>query len=308
MQKFSLSLGFIVFVSLSNWGEATPYPGSMTAIGDSTSTATLAQYKRSQAMNPFTHANILYDFLRLAFTRNKQSLSDWKYSWSTGLGSRKVESHAGRLKKLNRSISVSNFAEPGANVENVWKTQLPKLRAWSQEAYKKSYPDYLTLMVGANDICADSLEKSTSVKNYVSTYSKILNEILASSKSSRVLVSALPPYEDLIDSASAGLISFPGLNKCGGFWKVAPLCKSITHGGPGNKTRVAARVKEMNKALRQLVTSLRKRYGDRLRFAENVSQRHIHQDDLSIDCFHPNAAAQNDLAEITWSHTWWAGD
>lgn len=279
----------------------------MSAIGDSTSTATLAQYKRSQAMNPLLHVSTIYEFLKFALSGgNKFSLSDWRLSWTTGLGSKKVTSHAARLRQLNPNLSISNFAEPGANIQQVWSSEVPKLKQWSRQALGKNYPDYITLMVGANDICADSLEEATPVKSYILTYKKILNEILGSSPTTKILAIPLPPFQDLKSAGSAFLLAFPGMNSCNGFWKMAPLCKSITHGDDTNTQRVAERVNETNRELYKAIITLRSRYGDRVRLATQVAQRRIKKSDLSIDCFHPNANAQNELAQVSWASTWWA--
>jgi len=283
-----------------------PIPQSMSALGDSTSTATLAQYKRSQAMNPIHNARMIYDTLRFAFSGgDKFKFSDWSLSWTTGMGSKKVNSHANRLKKLNPNIAVSNFAEPSARIDRVLNTQLPRLKMWSRETFKQDYPDYLTLMVGANDLCANSLAESTPVKTYAANYKKILTEILSASPKTRVLVNYLPPLQDLTNSKDAFLWAFPGINSCNGFWRIAPLCKSITHGDENNIHAVALRVQQMNQAIASTVNTLRKSYGDRVRIGKKVAERRIHQSDLSIDCFHPNAQAQNDIAELSWASTWW---
>lgn len=307
MQYFPKLVLVFAFLNLSLlYAHPAPVPQSMSALGDSTSTATLAQYKRSHAMNPIHNARMIYDSLRFAFTGgNKFMFSDWSLSWTTGMGSKKVKSHAQRLKKLNSKLSVSNFAEPSARIDRVLSTQLPRLKAWSREAHKQNYPDYVTLMVGANDVCADSLVESTPVKKYTQNLKSILTEVLSSSPKTRVLVNYLPPLQDLTYSKDAFLWAFPGVNSCNAFWKVAPLCKSITHGDENNTLAVAARVQQMNQAISKTVNTLRKSYGDRVRVAHKVAQRRIHKRDLSIDCFHPNAEAQNDLAEISWASTWW---
>lgn len=278
----------------------------MSALGDSTSTGTLAQYKRSLAMSPVAHVMALYDLLKFALSGgNKQKLSDWKLSWTTGIGSKKVLSHAARLKKLNPNIAVTNFAEPSARVDRVLKVQVPQLKAWSLATYGQAFPDYLTLMVGANDVCADDLSQSTSTQTFIRTYKNILVEILNSSKNTKVLVSALPPLSDLQYSKDAGLFAFPGVNNCANFWKVAPLCKSITHGDEANFKKVEQKVNSINYELKKMITSLRSTYGDRTRFATALAKRSIKKEDLSIDCFHPNAQAQADIASITWPSSWW---
>lgn len=300
-------LVFLLFVNVGVARETqAPLPRHMSALGDSTSTGTLAQYKRSLAMSPVAHVMAFYDLLRFVLSgANKQALSDWKLSWTTGLGSKKVLSHAGRLKRLNPAIQVTNFAEPSARVERVRTVQLPQLKAWSLETYKQAYPDYLTVMVGANDLCADNLELATPIKNFLKSYQSILTEVLSSSPRSKVLVSALPPLSQLTNSGEAGLFAFPGVNNCRNFWKVAPLCKSITHGSADNTKKVAQKVAAINIGLKGIAAKLRKQYGDRVRFAEGLAFRDIKKEDLSIDCFHPNANAQADIANVTWPASWW---
>ncbi len=279
----------------------------MSALGDSTSTATLAQYHRSRAMHPLTHLQALPEFIRFGLRGgNKFSLSDWKLSWTTGIGSAKVWSHAARLKNINPKLSISNFAEPGANVESVRTQQLPKLNAWSQMNFKRNYPDYVTLLVGANDICADSLEDATPVKSYLNSYGKILNEILKQAPTTRILVVALAPYDQLRNSDDAFLAAFPKMQSCADFWQMAPLCKSITHGNDSNTHKVKIRVNTLNAGLRNLVNTLQKKFGDRVRFADKIAKRSIQPQDLSIDCFHPNDIGQKDIAEFSWRSTWWA--
>ena len=305
-----MSLRLVLLFSI--WCLALPcvasvsIPHSMSALGDSTTTGTLAQYHLKSVRNPIVHIQAILEFIRFGITgANKFSLSDWNLSWSTGIGSKKVLSHAARIKKLNPSLSISNFAVPGANVENVWKVQIPQLKQWSQISLKKNYPDYVTLFVGANDICADSLEESTSSSKFVETYEKILLELLKSSQTTRVLVLSLPPYEDLTRSSQTRYIGYP-LSKCSSFWNIAPVCKSITHGDEKNTLKVGQKINSINYKLQSLVNRLNRRFKDRVRIANKIAERHIEPKDLSLDCFHPNDTAQNDISELSWSSTWWA--
>lgn len=281
----------------------------MAAIGDSVSSGTLAQYHRSRAPNPLVHAQLLLEFIRFGFRGgDKLSLSDRAYSWTTGLGSRKVLSHAGRLRQLNPSLKVANFAEPGAKIAAVWTSQLPQLKAATQRSLGQNYPDYVTLLVGANDVCGETLAHLTPAQAYLRSYRKILQEILRESPESKVLAVALPPYVDIRNSADALLFGLPGLSRCQSIWKLAPLCPNITSEDPRAQWGTKKHIQQLNRGIQGLVSELRQQYGDRVRFAEKTAKRRITPQDLSIDCFHPNDAAQNDLASLSWQSTWWARD
>ena len=56
----------------------------------------------------------------------------------------------------------------------------------------------------------------------------------------------------------------------------------------------------------QKQSELNQKWGqDSIRFASEIYDYNFSDNDISLDCFHPNKAGQQILSDITWEKSWW---
>jgi lysophospholipase L1-like esterase len=288
---------------------AEELPRSIGALGDSMTAGALANYRRAEANLPWNQVGVILQVLNYGLTRKMAAVEARRMSWSTGWrGERPVMSHAARLRYLSALEGVSfeayNASLSGAESDDVRSEQLQELSQWSRTQLKQEYPDYVTLLVGANDICADQPQDMKNASHFHSNVEAIVDSVLARSPRSKVLISALPDIEKLRNVAkNASTLG----GRCEGLWKTIQLCPTLTTlNDPTARKQVADRVREFNEVLSDVTSRGQERHGDRVRFAKDIHSIPFSPNDLALDCFHPSDVGQNKLADETWKHTWWS--
>jgi len=286
------------------------FPASVGAVGDSMTAAAFAGYKRQNSIYPWVTLGLLADALRYGVTKDLHSIEHRKYSWITGssIPSRAMPSHLKRLSLITgKNLPYFNASLSGADSDDVLKTQLHDLGRWSQEHLNQEFPDYVSVLIGANDICADDIDGMLSTEQFFRNVQSSVHEILRRSPKSRVLISALPNVVKLRDVAKDANV-FGGL-KCEKIWKKAKLCSTLTTlSDPEQRLLVAHRLASFNIALREIAALEKDEFGDRVRFAKNLYEEDFTPKDLAIDCFHPNKSGQSILSESTFQSSWWADE
>ncbi|MEO7069661.1 MAG: GDSL-type esterase/lipase family protein, partial [Nostocoides sp.] len=145
-------------VAPSAQAASTAYPGSMASTGDSITRA--FDVKSSGCF-----------------------LSDCpQYSWSTGAG---VNSQYARLLALNPAISGHNLndAQTGAKMSAL-AGQLGTAAAQNV--------DYVTILMGANDLCTSSTSTMTPTKTFRSQFGAALSQFTTARPGAKVFVSSIP--------------------------------------------------------------------------------------------------------------------
>ncbi len=284
-------------------------PASIGAFGDSMTAGALAMFRRQDFVLPWTELLVALRALAFGITRNFDNVEARKLSWAAGFDKhRRVESHGFRLAKLHGldrgALPTMNAAISGAESGDMVAKQIRSMTDWSARTLGQAFPDYVTLMIGANDVCMDRVDQMISPRTYYANVTRVVDEVLLRSPRSRLVVSALPNIEILREVARDARLYW-GV-KCEQLWKAVKFCDTLTLlTDPEDRRRVARRVVEYNEVLRDIVESRRRNFGDRIRFAPDTYQARFSADDLSIDCFHPNARGQAQLAERTWKASWW---
>lgn len=292
---------------------APPVPQSMAALGDSMTAGLFANFKRQDFILPFSNLWAIFEIIDyLLQGKNIMRLErPYTLSWSTGLDRESdVLSHAGRIGHYwgsHRRIAVHNFAVSGAESQDI-EDQVDAMRDWSYTHLGRRAPEYVTLLVGANDACGESIDEMTPVSRFQSNVRHNIQRILASDSRTKILVSSLPNIENLRNVAyNARLRLIPPFTRCYKLWEAANLCPTLTMlNTKRERNAVAARIIEYNDALREIVQEEAAIRGDRVRFAPKVYDVPFTKSDLSADCFHPNKYGQQMLSDATWKSTWWA--
>ena len=215
-------------------------------------------------------------------------------SWSTGT-STTVNSHYLRLLALgapisgqnyNRSVSGAKMANLSAQMANVATLQ----------------PDYLTVLMGGNDLCTDTVAQMTSVADFGTQFANAMATITAGSPDTRVYVVSIPNvyqlWELFKDDFWARFI-----------WATAGICQSLL-ANPGStdpadvqrREDVRARNADYNTQLALVCAAY-----ERCLFDGNaVFNTPFTKSDVSGDYFHPSVSGQAKLAAVTWTwgYTW----
>lgn len=227
------------------------------------------------------------DSITTAF--NSSGFGDNKpYSWSTGNDrGAKSQSHAVRLKKLlGRSIVVSNQAVTGAVAKDL-NAQVGKLLA--------AKPDYVTVLIGANDLCGLNTKKPEETISKAQFVDAAITRLIASNASIKILVSAIPNMMRLRDLGVQ--------NGCQGKWNTYGICKPLL----SNKVSVEDRqiFSDTYAAFNRELSAIAQKYPENVRFNDAVETFEFTWDLVSgMDCFHPSLAGQNRLADLTFESDW----
>jgi lysophospholipase L1-like esterase len=242
---------------------ATGYPASMVALGDSI-TAGLG-------------ACLAY----VACARN---------SWSTG-DNAAIQSHYQRILEKNDAIEghSDNLATPGAESD--------ALDGQARRAVQLK-PQYVTVLIGANDACAGRVQSMTPVDTFREQVDKALARLKKGLPKARVLVVSIP---DLYRLWQVGREN----EKATEIWSRGGICPSMladpTSTADADQARresVRDRIDDYNTQLQQAC----REYGDRCRWDGGAAHRvRFEVDQLNkFDYFHPNAEGQKKLADVIY--------
>jgi lysophospholipase L1-like esterase len=208
-------------------------------------------------------------------------------SWATGTDP-EVRSLAERLLK-NPEQSSWNVAKTGATVAD-----LPEQVA----AAVAERPELVTVLIGANDACRDSIDLMTPVSKFRSHFKAALKQLRDTLPTTQVYVPSIPDLKRLWSqgrhTASAKRV-----------WKLG-ICESmlskpddVSKAAKHRRQRVYDRVAAYNTALRRVCSEdplCRYDGGEVFDYRFTVKQ-------LSrLDFFHPSKDGQERLAEVAYRH------
>jgi lysophospholipase L1-like esterase len=244
---------------------APALPGSMAAIGDSITRAT--DVCCSYGDHP-------------------------SHSWSTGSASGDgIKSHYERILARNPAISGHNANDAAAGAKMRDAAGQAKT-AVTQKA------KYVTILMGANDVCTSSPGTMTSVSTFRTQFSSAMSTLHAGLPAgAHVFVSSIPNIYRLWQlfhtNSSAELV-----------WSLAGICQSMLSTSNTEATRqsVLSREEAFNKVLSDVCAL----YAF-CRFDGNATFNYAFttSDVSKLDYFHPSLAGQGHLASVTWQHSWW---
>jgi lysophospholipase L1-like esterase len=165
-------------------------------------------------------------------------------------------------------------------------------------------PDYVTVLIGANDACAADEAGMTSVEQYTATFeAAALDGLVRALPQARILVLSVPDLgrlwavgKDLADVRRV--------------WESSGVCRSMladpadtSPAAQARRDRVRARLQAYNAAMAAACDE----HAPRCRYDGNaVFDYRFDLDDLSpIDYFHPSRRGQATLARVAWDAGYW---
>jgi lysophospholipase L1-like esterase len=244
-----------------------PLPGSIAAVGDS-----------------ITQAASSGGSLGADYPAN---------SWSTGANA-SVNSQYQRLVALNPDISgnAHNFSVSGARMVH--------LDGQIQQAASVQ-PDYLTVLIGGNDVCTDTEAQMTSLPDFRAQFELAMATLTANSPGTNVYVVSIPRVKGLWelfkDDWWARFI-----------WNVGGICQSMLanptstqQADVDRRARVDQRNRDYNTILAQVCAATpRCRSDGGAAYAAGFVAA-----DAAGDYFHPSIQGQAKLAQVSWAAGYW---
>lgn len=212
-------------------------------------------------------------------------------SWSTGT-STSVLSHYRRILALSPGISghAFNDAKTGA--------KMGALPGQLQTAATQG-AQYVTVLMGANDLCTSSAATMTPTATFQSTFQQALSAYVTAQPGGLVFVSSIPNlYQlwSLLHTSSSATST----------WKSFGICQSMLASSNTEAQRqlVVTREQEFNTALAQVCTAT-----PTCRWDGGATYGYVFQksDVSTVDYFHPSVSGQNKLAGVTWGASYWSG-
>ena len=243
-----------------------PLPSSMAAVGDS-----ITQAASTVAVGVDTPQN----------------------SWSTGTNVN-VNSHYLRLLALNPAISGHN------NNQSVSGAKMFDL-AGQMAGAGADQPEYLTVLIGGNDICTSTEAGMTEVNVFREQFVAAMETLRAASPNTQVYVVSIPRvmglYELFKDDGWAHFI-----------WAIGGVCQSLLarptstdQADIDRRLRVAQRNIDFNTVLAEVCALYQPCRTD----GGAVYETDFLASDVARDYFHPSTSGQAKLAAVSWAHGYW---
>ncbi|MEU8870341.1 SGNH/GDSL hydrolase family protein [Streptomyces javensis] len=207
-------------------------------------------------------------------------------SWSTGTDVRSLAQRLLPSATADAGTHAWNFAKTGAVVAD-----LPG----QIEAAAARKPKLITVMIGANDACRDSVDDMTSPEQFRTTFTSALTRLRRDLPKTQVYVASVPDLKRLWSEGRKNVFGRQ-------IWKLG-ICPSMLKDSQDldaasndRRQRVADRVTEYNKVLKDVCGR------DVLcRFDPAVHKYRFTTHELSKwDWFHPSKAGQAQLADMAY--------
>ena len=208
-------------------------------------------------------------------------------SWSTGSSS---YSHYRRIQAANFGITGRsyNHAVTGADMADLYG---------QVQGVIGRRAEYVTILMGANDVCASSEGAMTDLNVFRDQFAAALSSLATSLPSSRVFVSSIPDIYQLFSLYRYDV----GANAV---WAIAGICQSMLAypfsnfpGDVARRARVRQRNIDYNTQLALVCAAF-----VQCRFDGNAvfNTAFVRSDITTRDYFHPSVNGQAKLAAVTW--------
>ena len=219
-------------------------------------------------------------------TRWPGDINNSRYNWSTG-NSKHVQSHLHKLKEIiSLKVKPINVAKSRATSYQL-KQQLTNI--------KSPTIDYLTLLIGANDVCDWQEDYAENQQKFRYNVHDIIEKAIEINADVRIILPAIPNMYRLYKQ---------GKDKCGVRWDYFKACPSLLSSKRTDAERLAflERLISANETLKGLAAH----FAENVKYIGKVYEYEFTLDHISrIDCFHPSIKGQNELARITWENGWY---
>lgn len=210
-------------------------------------------------------------------------------SWSTGTNAT-VQSLYLRILANNPAIKDKNYnlARTGAKVQD-----LPDMTS----AINALQVEYVTILIGANDVCTSSESSMTSVETFRAKFQEGMQRLASGTPNARIYVASIPNVYNLWSVLKG--------NYSARFtWSLASICQSMlanpnstNQADVARRERVRQRNIDFNTQLQQVCAQY-----PQCRFDNDAVFNTVFttSDVSNRDYFHPSVTGQAKLASVAW--------
>jgi lysophospholipase L1-like esterase len=213
-------------------------------------------------------------------------------SWTTGYASYDgISSHYERLAALHPAITGHEYndAVSGAKARDL----PPQVsNAVAQDA------QYVTVLIGGNDLCTSSVSTMTSTTNFASQINAALASLHQGLPNAHIFLSSIPDIYQLWSVLHTNWLARL-------VWSSAHICQSMLASANTETQRhqVVAREAAFNQILAQACAQyINCRWDKYATYNHKFSASQV----STLDYFHPSLSGQAALAQVTWNASWWA--
>ncbi len=210
------------------------------------------------------------------------------YSWSTGTVS-SVNSHYRRILAVNPAINGKNYnyASSGAQVSDLAR----------QAGLVPATIGYVTIFIGANDVCTSSEATMTAVQTFRDQFQTGLNTLASRAPNADIYVISIPDVYHLWDL-------FKNNSTARSRWSQYNICQSMLANPTSTsqvdvdrRNRVRQRNIDLNAQLQQVCALVAQcRFDNHKAFNYQFAASDI----STVDYFHPSRTGQATIARVTW--------
>jgi lysophospholipase L1-like esterase len=213
-------------------------------------------------------------------------------SWSTGgTWYDGISSHYERIKRHNSAITghAYNDAVTGARMS----TALDQARAAVAQ-----HAAYITVLLGANDLCASSPSTMTSTDSFGAQFGQAMATLKRQLPEARIFVSSIPDIYQLWKALHPNRVART-------VWTTAHICPSMLGAARTEAQRQQVVAREV--AFNQILAEGCHQYGPNCRWDGGATYNYTFSaSQVSVlDFFHPDLDGQAALARATWAASWW---
>ena len=213
-------------------------------------------------------------------------------SWSTGgTWYDGISSHYERIKRRNSAITgrASNHAVTGAKMSAA---------ADQASAAAAQRAAYVTVLLGANDLCTSSPSTMTATDTFRTQFSEAMAVLKQQLPSARIFVSSLPDLYQLWKVLHTNRVART-------VWATAGICQSMLGATRTEAQRQQVVAREV--AFNQILAEGCHQYGANCRWDGGATYNYkFSASQVSVlDFFHPDLDGQAALARVTWAASWW---
>jgi lysophospholipase L1-like esterase len=231
----------------------------------------------------------LGDSISTGFNSGGWGDRDKKDSWTTG-DSLRVDSHYKKIRKiLGDKIEVLNVAVAGARVDDL-SSQVDNLLV--------SSVDYLTILIGANDLCSWKDDYEVDFSKFKDTFTSSVERIIDDNSNVKIVLAPVPNLFALWQKGSQN-------SSCRFKWRFFGICKPLLSSKNTDEQRYLFRTKL--KRVNDFFYKISTLYPDNIRYNEILGTYEFDLEHISKkDCFHPSISGQNLISNLTWDNGWYS--
>ena len=206
-------------------------------------------------------------------------------NWADGIN---IESHANLLRKLgNLEVISKNVSVSGAVTSDITN----QTNLLLQNGFR---PDYVTILIGANDICLGSRKPDELALYSRGVLEDSIRKIIEVNPKVKILISAVPNLNHLYSLMNVDPV-------CVENWRSLNICEKLLLSTKFEREKGVYRWNAYNKMLSEFPS----RYPANVKFSSILIGNDLTTIDVSrVDCFHPSVVGQAEISRLTWEEGW----